>query len=161
MRLRFKEKEEGSARWTASSSGSWQQGIRRTTRRQGLAGFGTGANCDACDEPILRDQVEHALDFPESVTVRFHPTCAAIRRALVAEMAQPATPDGMLVHFRVDLDGPVFAACAPHISAETYKGKRLVSYAVFVKCPACNRGRAQAEGGRDVSRLEPAPPALT
>ena len=42
-----------------------------------------------------------------------------------------------MVHFRVDLDGRVFAACAPHLSAETYKGKRLAVHALLVKCPAC------------------------
>ena len=58
------------------------------------AGFGTGASCDACDEPILATEVEYELDFAESMTVRFHATCEQIWRALVAEMAQPATPDG-------------------------------------------------------------------
>lgn len=54
----------------------------------------------------------------------------------------------VMVHFRVDLDGRVFAACSPYLSAETYKGKRLVVHAVLVTCPACNAAaRAMKEQG--------------
>jgi hypothetical protein len=42
-----------------------------------------------------------------------------------------------MVHFRVDLAGRVFAACAPQLSADKYKGKRLVVHAELVTCPAC------------------------
>jgi hypothetical protein len=49
------------------------------------AGFGTGNACDGCDESILATEVEHELDFAESPTLRFHATCEAIWRGLVAE----------------------------------------------------------------------------
>jgi hypothetical protein len=39
------------------------------------AGFGTGETCDGCDQPILATEVEHELDFAESLTLRFHTTC--------------------------------------------------------------------------------------
>jgi hypothetical protein len=42
-----------------------------------------------------------------------------------------------MVHFRLDEDGRVYAACHPYISAESYKGKRLVVHAALVTCPAC------------------------
>jgi len=42
-----------------------------------------------------------------------------------------------MVHFRLDEGGRVYAACHPYISAESYKGKRLVVHAVLVTCPAC------------------------
>jgi hypothetical protein len=42
-----------------------------------------------------------------------------------------------MVHFRLDEGGRVYAACHPYISAESYKGKRLVDQTVLVTCPAC------------------------
>jgi hypothetical protein len=58
------------------------------------AGFGTGASCDGCDQPILATEVEHELDFAESATRRFHATCEAIWRALV-DGAGPAVAGGV------------------------------------------------------------------
>ena len=56
-----------------------------------------------------------------------------------------------MVHLRLDEDGRVYAACHPYISAESYKGKRLVSHAVLVTCPACREliaaARAVMENG--------------
>jgi hypothetical protein len=50
-----------------------------------------------------------------------------------------------MVHFRIDLDGGrVFAACAAHLSAETYKGKRLVVHAGLVSCLECMKQIAAA-----------------
>jgi hypothetical protein len=32
-----------------------------------------------------------------------------------------------MVHCRIDLDGRVYAACNPYISADSYRGRRLVA----------------------------------
>ncbi len=56
-----------------------------------------------------------------------------------------------MVHFRIDEDGRVYAACNPYISAPSYRGKRLVVHAVLVTCPVCKEliatARAQKESG--------------
>jgi len=58
------------------------------------AGFGTGESCDGCDQPILATEVEYEVDFAESLTLRFHVTCEQIWRALITQIAQPATSEG-------------------------------------------------------------------
>jgi hypothetical protein len=54
-----------------------------------------------------------------------------------------------MVHLRLDEDGRVYAACNPHISAPSCRGKRLVVHAVLVTCPVCKEliapARAQKE----------------
>jgi len=56
-----------------------------------------------------------------------------------------------MVHFRIDEDGRVYAACNPYISAPSYRGKRLVVHAVLVTCPVCKEliapARAHKESG--------------
>ena len=56
-----------------------------------------------------------------------------------------------MVHFRLDEGGRVYAACHPYISAESYKGKRVVVQTVLVTCPACREliatARAVKENG--------------
>ncbi len=56
-----------------------------------------------------------------------------------------------MVHFRIDEDGRVYAACNPYSSAPSYRGKRLVVHAVLVTCPVCKEliatARAQKESG--------------
>jgi hypothetical protein len=54
-----------------------------------------------------------------------------------------------MVHFRFDEDGRVYAACNPYISAERYKGKRLVVLAVLVTCPACRELIAAARAVKE------------
>ncbi len=54
-----------------------------------------------------------------------------------------------MVHFRLDEDGRVYAACHPYISAESYKGKRLVVHAVLVTCPACRELIAAARAVKE------------
>jgi hypothetical protein len=41
----------------------------------------------------------------------------------------------MAQHFRVDLDGRVFAACAPYLTVERHRGLRLAVHAVLISCP--------------------------
>jgi anti-sigma factor RsiW len=55
----------------------------------------------------------------------------------------------MAQHFRVDLDGRVYAACQPYISVESYKGKRLVVHAVLVTCPECKKQVAAARAMKE------------
>ena len=55
-----------------------------------FAGFGTGALCHGCDEPVLGSEVEHEHDFDGNRTFRFHVACEAIRRTLAAQVADPS-----------------------------------------------------------------------
>lgn len=57
------------------------------------AGFGTGESCDGCDQPILATEVEYEVDFAESLMLRFHATCEQEWRALITQIAQPATSE--------------------------------------------------------------------
>ena len=52
-----------------------------------------GQLCDACDEPILANEIEHEVDFENYPTQRFHTTCESIWRALVAQTT-PAASEG-------------------------------------------------------------------
>jgi hypothetical protein len=54
-----------------------------------------------------------------------------------------------MVHFRLDEDGRVYAACHPYISVESYKGKRLVVHAVLVTCSACRESIAAARAMKE------------
>jgi hypothetical protein len=54
-----------------------------------------------------------------------------------------------MVHFRVDDEGRVYAACNPYINAESYKGKHLVVHAVLVTCPACRELIAAARAAKE------------
>lgn len=49
-----------------------------------------------------------------------------------------------MVHFRVDLDGRVFAACSPHLTVATHHGPRLAVHAKLISCPRCQALIAQA-----------------
>jgi len=37
----------------------------------------------------------------------------------------------------IDMDGRVFAACAPHLSVAHHRGLRLAVHAVLIPCPRC------------------------
>jgi hypothetical protein len=56
-----------------------------------------------------------------------------------------------MVHFRIDLDGRVFAACAPYLTVEHHRGLRLAVHAVLITCPRCRElvqaARAVTESG--------------
>ena len=56
-----------------------------------------------------------------------------------------------MVHFRIDLDGRVFAACAPHLTVAHPRGLRLAVHAVLISCPRCKElvkaARELKEGG--------------
>jgi hypothetical protein len=54
-----------------------------------------------------------------------------------------------MVHLRLDEGGRVYAACHPYISADSYKGKRLVVHAILVTCPACRELIATARAVRE------------
>jgi len=54
-----------------------------------------------------------------------------------------------MVHFRLDEDGRVYAACHPYISAESYKGKRLVVQAAPVTCRPCRELIADARAVKE------------
>jgi hypothetical protein len=47
------------------------------------AGYGSGATCDACGDPIHRAQVEYELNYPEEHrTFRLHLGCAGLWEAV-------------------------------------------------------------------------------
>jgi hypothetical protein len=47
------------------------------------AGYGSGAPCDACGDPILPAQVEYELNYPdEHRTFRLHLGCAGLWEAM-------------------------------------------------------------------------------
>jgi hypothetical protein len=47
------------------------------------AGYGRGATCDACGDPILPAQVEYELNYPhQDRTLRLHLGCAGLWEAL-------------------------------------------------------------------------------
>jgi hypothetical protein len=65
--------------------------LPRKPASRSWGGYGSGKLCSGCDEPILKTQVEHELDFDGSRTVRFHAACEAIWRSLVVKPAGKAT----------------------------------------------------------------------
>ena len=54
-----------------------------------------------------------------------------------------------MVHLRLDEGGRVYVACHPYISAESYRGKRLVVHAILVTCPACRELIAAARSVKE------------
>ena len=47
------------------------------------AGYGRGATCDACGDPILPAQVEYELNYPDQDrTLRLHLGCAGLWEAM-------------------------------------------------------------------------------
>jgi hypothetical protein len=45
------------------------------------AGFGKGALCDGCDEPILPAQVQYEFDSDDGRVIKFHLGCAGLWEA--------------------------------------------------------------------------------
>ena len=40
------------------------------------AGYGNGRSCDGCEKSITATEIEHELDLPGEVILRFHVACA-------------------------------------------------------------------------------------
>lgn len=52
-----------------------------------------------------------------------------------------------MVHFRIELVGRVFPACAPYLTVEHHRGHRLAVHAVLISCPRC---KDLVEAARDL-----------
>ena len=49
----------------------------------GAAGYGSGKKCDACDQPMMADQVEYKLAHADAgVSLRLHLTCYVLWQLL-------------------------------------------------------------------------------
>ena len=44
------------------------------------AGYGKGRPCDGCDKPITTTEIEHEVDLPGGVILRFHVACTGFWR---------------------------------------------------------------------------------
>jgi hypothetical protein len=70
-----------------------------------------------------------------------------------------------MVHFRIDLDGRVFAACAPHLTVARHRGPQLAVNAVLISCPRCKdlvkAARAPKWSGTVKAGLPPRPLGLS